>query len=104
MNLTIKRCGNIIILWRLKSFLAILMPICSVCIRIARDMFALLPVARTIVHAVLSSNTVISVDFDRINLSKFKFEYIDPSDTLSLFRHNMNYNDGSDFAPVAHLE
>lgn len=78
--------------------------ICSVCIRIARDMFALLPVAHTIVHAVLCSNTVISVDFDRVNLSKVKFGYIDPSDTLSLFKHNVNYNDGSGFAPVVNLE
>lgn len=78
--------------------------ICSVCIRIARDMFALLPVAHTLIHAVLSGNTVISVDFDRGNLSKVKFGYIDPSDTLSLFKHNMNYNDGSGFAPVANLE
>lgn len=78
--------------------------ICSVCIRVARDMFALLPVAHTLVHAVLSGNTVISVDFDRGNLSKVKFGYIDPSDTLSLFKHNMSYNDGFGFAPVANLE
>lgn len=78
--------------------------ICSVCIRIARDMFALLPVTHTLVHAVLSGNTVISVDFDRENLSKVKFGYGDPSDTLSLFKHNMNYNDRSGFAPVAVLE
>lgn len=56
------------------------------------------------IHAVLNSNTIISVDFDRVNLSKVKFGYIDPSDTLSLFKHNMNYNDGSGFAPVANLE
>lgn len=78
--------------------------ICSVCIRIARDMFALLPVAHTLVHAVLSGNTVVSVDFDRGNLSKVKFGYIDPSDTLSLFKHNMNYNDGSGFVPVSNIE
>lgn len=78
--------------------------ICSVCIRIARDMIALLPVAHTLVHAVLGGSTVISVDFDRVNLSKVKFGYIDPSDTLLLFKHNINYNDGSGFAPVANLE
>ena len=78
--------------------------ICSVCIRIARDMFALLPVAHTLVHAVLGGNTVLSVDFDRGNLSKVKFVYIDLSDTILLFNHNMNYNDGSGFAPVANLE
>lgn len=78
--------------------------ICGVCIRVARDMFALLPVTHTIVHAVLSSNTVISVDFDRVNLSKVKFGYIDPSDTLSLFKHHMNYNEGFVFSPVTNLE
>lgn len=78
--------------------------ISSVCIRIARDMFSLLPIAHTIVHAVLRGNTVISVDFDRGNLSKVNFGYIDPSDTLLLFKHNMNYNDGSGFTPVANLD
>ena len=78
--------------------------ICSVCIRIARDMFALLPVSHTLVHTVLSGNTIISVDFDRGNLSKVKFGYIDPSDTLTLFKHNMNYTDISGFAPVTSLE
>ncbi len=51
--------------------------LCSVCIRIARDMFALLPVAHTIVHAVMDGDIIISVDFDRTNLSKVKFGYID---------------------------
>lgn len=78
--------------------------VCSVCIRIARDMFALLPITHTIVHAVLNNQTVVSVDFDRTNLSKVKFGYIDPSDTLSLFRHNMNYNDLTGFAAVDNLE
>lgn len=78
--------------------------ISSVCIRIARDMFALLPITNTIVHAVLNGQTVISVNFDRFNLSKVKFGYIDPSDTLSLFKHNMNYCDESGFTPVAKIE
>ena len=73
-------------------------------IPIVRDMFALLPVAHTLVHTVLSGNTIISVDFDRGNLSKVKFGYIDPSDTLTLFKHNMNYTDISGFAPVTSLE
>ena len=39
--------------------------VCSTCIRIARDMFALLPIGTTIVHATLNGNTVVSVAFDR---------------------------------------
>lgn len=78
--------------------------ICSVCIRIARDMFALLPVANTIVHAVLDDQPVLSVDFDRTSLSRVKFGYIDPSDTLTLFRHNMDYSDTSGFSRITTIE
>ncbi len=77
--------------------------ICSVCIRIARDMFALLPVTNTIVHAVLGGKTVVSVDFDRATLSRVKFGYIDPSDTLERFRHNMRFSDAGGFLPIENL-
>ncbi len=76
----------------------------SVCIRIARDMFALLPIRNTIVHAVLDGKTIVSVDFDRQNLSKVKFGYIDPSDTLEQFKHNMDFNEINGFSPVSNLE
>lgn len=78
--------------------------VCSVCIRIARDMFALLPIRNTIVHSVLDGKTIVSVDFDRQNLSKIKFGYIDPSDTLVLFKHNMDFNEIEGFSPVNNLE
>ena len=78
--------------------------ICSVCIRIARDMFALLPIAHTIVHASLNNQTVISVDFDRTKLSKVKFGYVDPSDTLTLFRYNMLFTERTGFSAVNRLE
>ncbi|MCD7822433.1 MAG: protein phosphatase 2C domain-containing protein [Oscillospiraceae bacterium] len=39
-----------------------------------------------------------------VNLSNVKFDYIDPSDMLTQFKHNINYNDRSGFAPVANLE
>ena len=78
--------------------------ICSICIRIARDMFALLPINDTIIHAVLNDKTVISVDFDRQNLSKVKFGYIDPSETLTQFRHNMIFNENSGFLEVENIK
>lgn len=78
--------------------------VCSVCIRIARDMFALLPIRNTIVHSVLDGKTILSVDFDRQSLSKVKFGYIDPSDTLQQFKHNMDFNETNGFAPVSNLE
>ena len=78
--------------------------VCSVCIRIARDMFALLPIRNTIVHTVLDGKTILSVDFDRQNLSRVKFGYIDPSDTLEQFNHNMNFDELNGFSPVNNLE
>ena len=78
--------------------------VCSVCIRIARDMFALLPIRNTIVHSVLDGKTILSVDFDRQSLSKVKFGYIDPSDTLQQFKHNMDFNETNGFTPVSNLE
>lgn len=78
--------------------------VCSVCIRIARDMFALLPIGNTIVHAVLNGSTIVSVDFDRQSLSRVKFGYIDPSDTVEHFRNNMTFNEKSGFSTVNMLE
>lgn len=78
--------------------------VCSVCIRIARDMFALLPIRNTIVHTVLDGETILSVDFDRQNLSKVKFGYIDPSDTLEQFKHNMDFDEANGFTSVSNLE
>lgn len=78
--------------------------VCSVCIRIARDMFALLPIRNTIIHTVLDGKTILSVDFDRQNLSKVKFGYIDPSDTLEQFKHNMDFDEMNGFSPVNNLE
>lgn len=78
--------------------------VCSVCIRIARDMFALLPISHTIVHSVLDGKTVVSVDFDRASLSKVKFGYIDPSETLSKFRHNMRFRVDTGFSSVPMID
>jgi hypothetical protein len=78
--------------------------VCSVCIRIARDMFALLPIRNTIVHSVLDGKTILSVDFDRQSLSKVKFGYIDPSDTLQQFKHNMFFDEINGFLPVENIE
>ena len=78
--------------------------VCGVCIRIARDMFALLPIRNVIVHTVLDGKTILSVDFDRQNLSRVKFGYIDPSDTLEQFKHNMDFDKMNGFSPVNNLE
>ncbi len=77
--------------------------VCSMSLRIARDMFALLPVKDTIVHVVLGSATVFSVDFDSSTLAKINFNYIDPSNTATQFRNNMSFDPKNGFAEVNRL-
>lgn len=74
--------------------------VCSVSLRIARDMFALLPVKDVVVHTVLGGETIFSVDFNLDAFSKINFEYIDPSNMATKFRNNMNFDQKKGFAPV----
>ena len=74
--------------------------VCSVCIRVARDMFALLPISNAIIHAVIDGQTVVSVDFDRNTLSKIKLGFVDSVMLLSKFEHNMKFSDMDGFLPV----
>ena len=78
--------------------------ICSTMIRIARDIFALLPVQEVAVHAQLKQETVISAVFDRATLEKIRFGFIDPSDTMARFRVRMAYSAEGGFAPVERIE
>ncbi|MBR1482128.1 MAG: DUF4236 domain-containing protein [Ruminococcus sp.] len=77
--------------------------ICSLSIRIARDMFALLPINHTIVHTVMNNQTILSVDFDKCSLSKVKFGFIDPSDTVLKYKHNMIFNSDDGFSEVCRI-
>ena len=78
--------------------------VCSTAIRIARDIFALLPVESAVVHAELRSATILSAAFDRGTMSKIRFGMIDPSETLERFPCNMDFSLASGFAPVNRLE
>jgi len=82
----------------------------SSAIRIAKDMFALLPVERSIVHVVddlLNTQTgnrekitVLSVDFEREILKSLNFDLMEPSDALTNFKHNMNFLKTSGFQAI----
>lgn len=74
--------------------------ICSCTIRIARDIFALLPIAKVIVHADLGGRTILSVRFDRRSFMKMKFQGTDASDVVVKYQHNMNYNSEQGFCEV----
>jgi hypothetical protein len=84
--------------------------ICSCSIRIARDMMAILPVEKVVVHAADSlldsatghneEVTLLSAVFDRDTLKNLNFELIDPSDALQNFRCNMKYLKTAGLKPV----
>lgn len=84
--------------------------IASSAIRIAKDMFALLPVEKTVVHIVdnyinelISKKervTVLSVEFERDRLEIAEKAKSSPLDILQEFRHNMKFTKSYGFRPV----
>ncbi|MBM7654566.1 DUF4236 domain-containing protein [Neobacillus cucumis] len=87
--------------------------ICSCAIRIARDMFSLLPVKEVYVHAfedLFSSQTgnttrtcILSVRFKRQVIEGLNMERIDCSDSMANFEHNMDFKKTKGFLAVQKL-
>lgn len=75
--------------------------VCACSIRIARDLFALLPIQTVVVHANdMRLNTatgheelatILSVKFDRKKLESLNFDAIDCSDSMINFDHHMKF-------------
>lgn len=84
--------------------------VCSCTIRIARDMFTLLPIENVVIHAMdnkLNSSTghleltdILSVIVDRKTLMNLNFETIDCSDSIKNFIHNMNFKKTRGFTSI----
>ncbi|MFP7494943.1 DUF4236 domain-containing protein [Terribacillus saccharophilus] len=84
--------------------------IASCIIRIARDMFALLPLHTVFIHAVddvldtstghTSEGTLLSVEIDRHTLQELNLEHIDCSDALANFKHKMDFRKTMGFRPI----
>ncbi len=84
--------------------------VCSCILRIARDMFALLPLEHLVIDAMdeqLNTATgynervcILSVHLERGPLNRLNFEYIDCSDSISGFTHRMKFKKTGGFAPV----
>ncbi|MBD3110178.1 DUF4236 domain-containing protein [Bacillus sp. AGMB 02131] len=88
--------------------------VCSCVIRIAREMFALLPINEIIIHCLdeqLNSATgykekvvILSVKIDRVTLNSLNFESIDCSDAMTNFEHNMMFRKTKGFWAVDRVE
>lgn len=88
--------------------------VCSVAIRIAADLFAILPIAECYVTcqaSMLNSRTghledtpILSVFFVRETLSKLRLGNIDPSDALGNFVHQMKFKRTNGFERIEALK
>ncbi|AQU78417.1 DUF4236 domain-containing protein [Planococcus faecalis] len=88
--------------------------VCSCSIRIARDMFAILPFDTVIIHAmddILDTSTgrnetlpILSVRFDKATLNNLNFEAIDCSDSMVNFQHNMKFKKTQGFSPIEKVQ
>jgi hypothetical protein len=87
--------------------------VCSCVIRLARELFALLPIRMVFVHAegeILNTSTghqevhpILSVAIPRTTLYALNLETIDPSDSMNNFVHRMQFSKRSGFAAVEAL-
>lgn len=87
--------------------------ICSCVIRMARDMFALLPIDYVVINALDSrldtatgikkKEVILSVKIEKEKLYKMNLDLIDPSDSMDNFECNMNFKKLSGLQEVDRL-
>ncbi|NLN03835.1 MAG: DUF4236 domain-containing protein [Clostridiaceae bacterium] len=87
--------------------------VCSVCFRIAKDMFALYPSDTVLVNAlktVLNTSNgysedvpILSIKFNRGIFDMLNLDRIDPSEALKNFMHNMDFLKTKGFKPIKKL-
>ncbi|MCG8456898.1 MAG: hypothetical protein MI919_11510 [Holophagales bacterium] len=87
--------------------------VCSVCLGVAAEMFALLPlewVVATATDTLLDTSTghlqeqaILSVAIPRGSLRRLRLERLDASDSLKNFLHRMRFTQSNGFSPVEAL-
>lgn len=85
----------------------------SLAIRIARNIFGLLPIKTVIINnqtnvldaqvGRIDNITILSVKIDKATLEKLNFDLIDPFDALNNFEHNVKFLKTRGFQPVERL-
>lgn len=88
--------------------------ICSAALRVARELFSLLPIDTVLLNVKsymlntvtgeMDFQTVLSVQFLRKTMEEINFDRIDPSDSMRNFIHNMNYKKTQGMLPVEELQ
>jgi len=87
--------------------------VCGCVLRVARELFALLPIEMVIVNAVgnllntqtgyMEEQPILSVAIPRKTLEGLDFEMLDPSDSMSNFVHRMEFRKTKGFSAVETL-
>ena len=87
--------------------------VCSCAIRVARELFSVLPLDTVIVHAVdqvvntvtghNEDVTILSVRFTRERFNNVNFDQIDPSDFVVANEYNMKFYKTTGFKPIERL-
>ncbi len=88
--------------------------ICSASMRIAREVFAYLPINYARINAMtkivntktghLEEQPILSVIFSPQTIKSLNLETIDPSDSMQNFVHNMNFNKTKGFSVIEKVE
>lgn len=78
--------------------------VCACAIRIARDMFALLPIRHIVVDARDWRKEILSVDFTRQKFECLDFENMDASDMIEKFDHRMAFSLQSGFSNITPID
>ncbi|MCB7320455.1 DUF4236 domain-containing protein [Lacrimispora sp. 210928-DFI.3.58] len=78
--------------------------VCGASIRVARDLFALLPLRHIIVTAIDQRKNILSVDFQLDTFQTLNFTALDASDTIRRFKHRMEFSSVAGFSKVEELE
>jgi hypothetical protein len=88
--------------------------VCGCVLRVARELFALLPIDKVIVTAVgnllntqtghMEERPILSVAIPRRTLSGLNFETLDQSDSMKNFIHRMNFSRTNGFSAVEKIK
>jgi hypothetical protein len=88
--------------------------VCSAALRVAREMFSLLPIEKALVNAIaeavntetgnLEKIVILSVLIPKKTIDTINFDLIDPSDCMNNFICNMNFKKSTGFNKVEEID
>lgn len=78
--------------------------VCGCAIRVARDLFALLPFRRVVVDAENHGKDILSVEFTREKMTDVDYETIDASEFVTSFTHRMDFTPERGFSEIVSLD